>query len=373
MAIKFTCNVCNQMLSVADEHQGKKVRCPKCQTALAVPSAAGAPAAPMPPMPPMPVGREHVQGGPPPPPPEALPLRPRREDDYERRRDYDDRGYERAGYERTGYERGGYERGGYQDGYAPPSYADERAGLQSAALGMSFHAWRHYMFMTMILLSSVMTLISFFMLMTRGPGFGRAEEEMMIVLSIGLAILGIIVALLYFIFAFIGYGFCTRMPARSGAGPLNMTAMILEISVLVIILIIVLLAIIAASGPFRRSNDLGAIAGILAILGGILFIAAEVLFLVFVNRAAHYMGDSRLAGRAIGVMIGWLVTLFGGLLVVILVGVIVSSSPGMRGEGGAIFIMAMVTGWQVAVGIMYGLIGGVCSALRRRIMSEGMR
>lgn len=37
MAIDITCNGCQQMLRVADEHAGKKARCPKCGTINSVP------------------------------------------------------------------------------------------------------------------------------------------------------------------------------------------------------------------------------------------------------------------------------------------------------------------------------------------------
>jgi DNA-directed RNA polymerase subunit RPC12/RpoP len=41
MPISFTCR-CGKALTVADEHAGKRTRCPRCNTALYVPSPAGA-------------------------------------------------------------------------------------------------------------------------------------------------------------------------------------------------------------------------------------------------------------------------------------------------------------------------------------------
>jgi hypothetical protein len=51
MAIQFHCSRCQALMQVADEHAGKKARCPKCQTVQVVPEAlpAALPVEPAPP------------------------------------------------------------------------------------------------------------------------------------------------------------------------------------------------------------------------------------------------------------------------------------------------------------------------------------
>jgi phage FluMu protein Com len=52
--IKFKCPHCAKEISAADEHAGRKAKCPKCQTVMVIPGAKAAPAPP-PAAPPKPV------------------------------------------------------------------------------------------------------------------------------------------------------------------------------------------------------------------------------------------------------------------------------------------------------------------------------
>ena len=60
--IKFKCTQCGKEISAADEHAGRKARCPKCQAILVIPSVKAAPARPAaPPKPARPAVEDAVE------------------------------------------------------------------------------------------------------------------------------------------------------------------------------------------------------------------------------------------------------------------------------------------------------------------------
>jgi DNA-directed RNA polymerase subunit RPC12/RpoP len=46
--IRFKCSQCSKVINAADEHAGRKARCPACQVLLIVPRPAAAPQPPRP-------------------------------------------------------------------------------------------------------------------------------------------------------------------------------------------------------------------------------------------------------------------------------------------------------------------------------------
>ena len=87
MAIESTCGGCGKLLSVGDEHAGRRARCPECGQIYTVPTPTG-PNTPLAPTPPSPTSADATQhfpqtpvstpisqqfGGPPAPPPTPLP------------------------------------------------------------------------------------------------------------------------------------------------------------------------------------------------------------------------------------------------------------------------------------------------------------
>jgi hypothetical protein len=87
--IKFKCSQCGKEISAADEHAGRKAKCPGCQAIVQIPGARAAPAPPKPP--PRPVVpavdevEEAVEEAPPRPRKPAVPAvkagKPRRDED----------------------------------------------------------------------------------------------------------------------------------------------------------------------------------------------------------------------------------------------------------------------------------------------------
>jgi hypothetical protein len=69
--IKFVCTQCGKGISAADEHAGKKARCPQCQHIMQIPQG-GSPAKPAP----VPASQPPVRSAPPQPAPEAVAPRP---------------------------------------------------------------------------------------------------------------------------------------------------------------------------------------------------------------------------------------------------------------------------------------------------------
>jgi phage FluMu protein Com len=84
--IKFKCAKCGKEISAADEHAGRKAKCPGCQTILQIPGARAAPAPPKPVVPAVEEDiAEAVEEAPPRPRKPAVPAvkagKPHRDDD----------------------------------------------------------------------------------------------------------------------------------------------------------------------------------------------------------------------------------------------------------------------------------------------------
>ena len=83
--IKFKCSQCGKEISAADEHAGRKAKCPGCQAIVQIPGAKAAPPPPRPVVPTVEPVEEAVEEAPPRPRKPAVPAikagKPRRDED----------------------------------------------------------------------------------------------------------------------------------------------------------------------------------------------------------------------------------------------------------------------------------------------------
>lgn len=339
---------CGQRLAVAEEHRGKRIKCPKCQSVLTVPQdgQAGGPSP------------AQYQAGTPsaPPPPPPVP-RSRREDDYDRppsRSRWDDRD-------------GG--RDDYEDGYGEFSGL-ERTQLDTVRLGLGFQYWRFLLSNIVIVLYVILILASIFMGAAMiGPGFGprnRDAAEALGVMFVMVGILVFVMALGILVCQFVGGGMCCKAPTRSGAKGIQVTALILDCVGLAFLLLFLLLAIIA--GSMRgRGEEMAVFAFIIYAIGALCLYVGMILFMVFLNRLAQYLGDTASAGRAMGSMISFLILTIGGTL--LFIGLAVVLSMVVRGrEPWPIFLLGFLGILYIAgILIIFFMVMSVISRLRDRI------
>lgn len=342
---------CGQRLAVAEQHRGKRIKCPKCQSVLTVPQDGQAGADPPPPP-------AHYQAGSPtaPPPPPVPPPAPgrRREEEYDRpptRSRWDDR-----------------DRDDYDDGSYGEFSGLERAQMETVRLGLGFQYWRFLLSNIVIVLYVILMLASIFMgalWFGMGPR-NRDAAEAFGVMAILVSILVFVMALGILVCQFVGGGMCCKVPARSGGKGIQVTALILDCVGLAFLLLFLLLVIIANSMR-GRGDEMAVFAFIVYAVGALCLYVGMILFMVFLNRLAHYVGDTASAGRAMGSMISFLVLTIGGTL--IFIGLAFVLGMMVRGrDPWPIFLLGFLGILYIAgLLIIFFMIMSVISRLRDRI------
>lgn len=374
MALIITCSSGHKM-SVGEDLQGKRVRCPQCQEVVTVPAQA-LPALPEPPR----ELAQHVQVPLPPPGPTPIPYdrdyggsseQPRRDDRYDRGRDRDyDRGMD-YGRERD-IDRG-YDRGRPRHDDDRSLTVDEVSQLQTVSLGLAFMAWQYLLMMVFVfvLAGIVIMLISMDVMRFRrfaGRGFigGRGSgEEIMEMLAIGATFFNGLVLLVMVVFMFLSSGLCCRAPRRTGGFGFALAAL-LSFAATFLFAILFVILVIASDGRVR--DAMAAILFILFVLGILMLVAGHIMQSLFMFRMGGYVRDPKIRGWAIGTMVAWLVSLVIGAAIIILT--IIVAQPWRRPGDFPVVIFIILATVAMLIGLVHAFMMGVTSRLRRALRAE---
>lgn len=369
-------------MSVGEEAQGKRVRCPQCQEVVTVPMFGGggglglggpAPASPenmgqhfQVPLPP-PVGggdADRVRGYD--APREREEPRGRegnRERGYGREREYDrGRGYDRE-------DDRGYDRDDRREGRDGGLTAEEANQLHTVSLGLAFSSWQYLLFIIVFFLgaaAAIMAIMAEVLGMRRMFGGPRSSaEELLNVLGAVTAIVGALTLLVALIFIFIGVGMCLRAPSRTGAAPFAVVSMI-SYGVWFLLTLFIFFLAIANSGRNIR-DGLAAILGLTSILAGLLFITGQIMQNLYWFSLGGYFNDGRARGGAIGTMIAWLVAMLISPIILIVTANLQRRGPDFSAP---ILFLVLIGVIMFVFVLIFAFMMGTISRLRHDIREE---
>lgn len=370
MATRISCSN-GHVLGIGPEHAGKKIKCPKCQEVMQVPGA-GAVQAP--------------RGSSATPPPRSRPdddaieaprsRKPRYDDEEDdrprsrrgrddeddddrprRSRDRDDDPPPRRGRDRDEEDddrpRSRKSRDDAWDDDEPPrkkkdfndedddsprsrrdrdddewddepksKKAERKQQRQAARVGLLLHAIRYFLesgSFGFCVLGGLLGLISF---MATPIGIAQVGGILLLIGFIGIFIASPILGL-------VGNIFCLRMPAKANGFGLAMTGLILNATVLGLFVAVFLAVGVAAmslvgggapnAGGAETSLALGLIM-MLLMFGA--YVAAYIVYMLTLKNVARFVKDKYRAAESLTIMIVFLAVLFGGFILLIIVGLV---------------------------------------------------
>ncbi|MCI0380679.1 MAG: zinc-ribbon domain-containing protein [Gemmataceae bacterium] len=375
---RMNCPSCRSVLGIKPEYEGKKIKCPKCQTVMQVPMMSAVEATPAPKPPPVPPALPKA---------EAIQERPaaRRErlideedDDRPRpkRRDRDDDEDDRPKRRRDREEddddrpRRRRERDDEDDDDRPrkrdrdrddeEDWDDDRprkkgnlrAQLKAINTGMALYYAR---FLCMGVGTSIGAVC---VLMILIGGLARSIE-----LIQGVAIPSIFASILMGVAApilgVIGGAFSIRCPSRTGAKGLAIAATALDAVLLFSIVVHYVSVGMVIANPFQ-GRQAGAIVFINVIILFLAWVASFVLTMVLLRFLAQYVKDRGSTSDSITLMIVFLAVSIGGAVLVFVLGV----TLGRAGIAGGIILLLITIGWLAVLAIVLFRIAALCQTLR---------
>jgi hypothetical protein len=331
-------------LGLDPQHEGKRVRCPRCQAEFVARFAAVQAEVPV---------AVPVRPSPPPPIPEGERVSPGllREGESERpapRRRWDDDDDRRPSA-----------RGGRPSDRDWERSRDSGRSLAGVRVALTCFWWQYLLFVLAVVLSLVLALVAMLFI---DPMARRDMRGPAVILLLLLGLTGL-VSLAGVVMAIVGGGFGAQAPRQSGCRGPALTVLILH-GVVLLLFLLSLVLVIAVSA---RGRDAGPVVIVLALgLTGLVGLAAFVVFMVLLRSLARYLGDDRSARNAVLQMIFGIVTPVGGGLVVFLTGAIlnaVRASPTV----GAMIVLGMSVALVVAMVLIYLSIMGIIRRLHRQV------
>lgn len=401
MANRITCPN-GHVLGIGPEHQGKRVRCPKCKEVLLVPlesavQAARPTASVPPPLPRQapPPAREEFED-------EDLPQKRRRrereevEDRPRRRRVDADEGDDRPRSRRAhvdevadedDHPRRKRERDDEWDDEDPPRArrsqdddsdeppvarkGSEKRQRRAARIGLSLHMAKYFVAAGITGLGVILNVLLLLAVVLESLSFLEVVANIAGILAL-ILMTGFVASV---VLGLIGNIFCMRMSSKTGGFGLAVTGLVLEASVLGLMVIIILTAGLAITsmlpgggggnfgGDPRTAAQSLVMAAVLAILMGICVVAAVAVYLIMLRGVARYVKDRFSGGTAMALMIVYLSVFFGGVLLFFIMGLVRQR----MGTAGVVVLQVLQLIWYTVLGVTLLRVALVTQFVKSRI------
>lgn len=341
MPIRVLCPNGHELVA-ADNHVGRKVRCPACQVVMIVPDPnpqASAAAPPPRKRPPLVPPQEEVQEGP--PRPRKRPAPPQEEVEESQEEAYEEEPIRKQGGMKT------------------------RSRMRLANIGLGFHYAK-----VLCLIASIAIVL---LMGTLTPLVtSMAMVRVLQVLSCFASVLVLITPVL----GGTGSLLCFWIPPKARSRVLVIVSFGLEVGGTVLMGLSVLMMMsgaATASREFRRGGEDAsaglALAGgsaIVMLLGALIIYAGFIIFMLFLRALALYLRDNSTAEEAMRQMILYLIVTIGGGVLWFGLGI------ALRGVGqAAVYIMLAVTvGWMVVICVVLFAILNIIGTVRQGIATR---